>query len=169
MAYLSAYDNDGNYQDAGIHCLDISNPLKITQTFQFSYNRFNVYNLEKSSNILFVTSYNSQIESIDINDMFNPIRLDLGTKNSPNPLEFSKETIQIGTSLDRISINFDLCTKAKISMYAINGKKIMSVKENSYSPGIYSFNLNKNIPSGIYFVRIVNDSFSYQERIVISK
>ena len=85
-------------------------------------------------------------------------------QNYPNP--FNPET--------KIKYSIPKSSDLIIKLYDIRGKEIYTLSEGMHSAGTYeiSFNLNdikSNLPSGIYFYKMIADGISISRKMIINK
>jgi hypothetical protein len=69
-----------------------------------------------------------------------------------------------------VMFNFNSSSEISISLIDVSGKTIKSVDKQKYQAGQQKvvINLDK-IPEGIYFVKLVNNTKTYHQKLVISK
>jgi len=89
----------------------------------------------------------------------NPVEFKL-LQNYPNP--FNSSTI----------IRFSILNSGntEIKLYDISGKFVKTLLNRNLKPGDYEINFNSgNLPSGVYFYRLISASFSDSKKMIILK
>lgn len=93
------------------------------------------------------------------------------------PLRLENE-IEEATSFDvfpnpvssTATISFSLVAAAKVSieLFSVDGKKVMTIADESFSDGNHELNLNRtSLSAGIYFLQLKTDGETLQQKLVI--
>lgn len=90
-------------------------------------------------------------------------------QNYPNPFRV-KTTIEITA----ITPDFDVPVRAKIKLFDILGKELLTLADQDFNWGRYGFVLNpslsgQNLSSGVYFVTLISGSTTLSKKIIYLK
>ena len=90
-------------------------------------------------------------------------------QNYPNP--FSKQTV---IEITAITPDFDVPVRAKIKLFDLLGKELLTVADQDFNWGRYEFILNpslsgQNLSSGVYFVILISGNTTLSKKIIYLK
>ncbi len=111
-----------------------------------------------------VSTFSNLVEATTLSEITNNQELFNLAQNFPNPF-FTKTTIEI--KLAQLS-------KISLKIYDVLGNEIAVLVDDYFSEGEHQINfnsseLNRNLPSGIYFYRLISENFSETKSMVLIK
>jgi serine protease AprX len=104
--------------------------------------------------------------------MYTVVTTGISSNNNEVPKQFRLYNNYPNPFNPSTRINFDIAsqTNAKLVIYDILGREVMKLIEGNLKPGSYSYELKAdNLPSGVYFYRLVTDSFTDTKKMLLIK
>jgi hypothetical protein len=85
-----------------------------------------------------------------------------------HPADFSIKSVYPNPNNGYCKIDLDIAKAGiyEISVIDLQGKLVRTIKNESLHRGSYTFTLQANIPSGIYFVNVQSDEFSIVKKMI---
>ncbi|GIS71835.1 MAG: hypothetical protein CM1200mP10_14120 [Candidatus Neomarinimicrobiota bacterium] len=82
--------------------------------------------------------------------------------------DFSIKSVYPNPNNGYCKIDLDIAKAGiyEISVIDLQGKLVRTIKNESLHRGSYTFTLQENIPSGIYFVNVQSDEFSIVKKMI---
>ncbi len=167
--------NTPYFYNLNIGYLAFLNDLYKTTNSGFTWNR--IHTLSQSTNTYFFTSLNTGYTVgilgailkttngggliVGVNNVYNniPPRFSL-EQNYPNPFN----------PITKITFSLPQNADVKLIVYDLLGREVRSIVNEQLSPGKYTYDFDgSNLPSGVYYYKLITDDFSETRKMVLLK